>query len=81
MIMAYQIISVRSNVFVPFQEAAKVTYTASCLAIKYNMVLVINMGDLVPCNSTFEPNCPSDGHWMYNTQVAFDENGQVSIQY
>jgi predicted amidohydrolase len=63
------------------QYAAKVTYTASCLAIKYNMVLVINMGDLVPCNSTLEPNCPSDGHWMYNTQVAFDENGQILAKY
>ena len=50
---------------------------SSCLAQKYEIILVLNMGDIQPCNQS----CPSDGHFQYNTQVAFSETGQLLAKY
>ena len=49
---------------------------ASCLALTYQIVLVLDMGDVQYCNNS-DPNCPSDGRYQFNTQVAFSEDGEV----
>eukprot|EP01125_Pyxidicula_operculata_P013552 TRINITY_DN449_c1_g1_i1.p1 TRINITY_DN449_c1_g1~~TRINITY_DN449_c1_g1_i1.p1 ORF type:complete len:514 (+),score=97.13 TRINITY_DN449_c1_g1_i1:62-1603(+) len=61
------------------QAISPITYRASCLAFKYGIALVMNMGDIVPCvdNST----CPPEGHFQFNTQVAFDKNGTFLAKY
>jgi hypothetical protein len=33
----------------------------SCLALKYNIVVVANLIDLQPCSTIVDSNCPSDG--------------------
>lgn len=38
------------------------------------------MGDLQPC-LTNDTHCPTDGHYQFNTQVAFSESGQLLAKY
>ncbi|EFA79324.1 hypothetical protein PPL_07742 [Heterostelium album PN500] len=57
-----------------------VLQTLSCAAIKYNTVVVVNMGDVQPCNNT-DPNCPTDNRYQYNTQVAFGSEGAIIGRY
>ena len=53
----------------------------SCLAQQYDIVIVLDMGDIQPCNSNTDNNCPSDGRYQYNTQVAFAEDGSLLAKY
>lgn len=53
----------------------------SCLAKRYNMYIVANMGDIQPCFIGIDPNCKPDGFYMYNTNVAFDRNGRLIARY
>ncbi|KAK5582483.1 hypothetical protein RB653_004068 [Dictyostelium firmibasis] len=54
----------------------------SCIAIENSIVLVADMGDVQYCdNSTSVDNCPSDGRFQYNTQVAFSEKGELLAKY
>lgn len=67
---------------------------ASCIAKKYHTYLVINMGDVQYCDPSVDSQCPSgmfviwwnflihiliDRRYLYNTNVVFDRNGNVSI--
>ena len=66
------------NVSVP------ITVAASCLARKYEIVLVIDMGDAAPC--TYELSATGtcdreDGQLMWNTAVAFNEEGVLLAKY
>jgi pantetheine hydrolase len=65
--------------FANHTELATLTY-ASCIARKHSMILVVNMGDIVPCTSS-DASCPSDGHFQYNTQVVFDIHGNLIQKY
>lgn len=61
-----------------------VTVAASCLARKYNIVLVIDMGDIAPCSpeTSATGTCDrEDGQLMWNTAVAFDEQGVLLAKY
>lgn len=53
-----------------------ILHRASCLARQYSIVLVLDMGDVQPCTNKTS-DCPSDGRFQFNTQVAFDEQGIV----
>jgi predicted amidohydrolase len=53
----------------------------SCAALQNNIIVVANMGDLQPCSSSNDPNCPKDGRYQYNTEVVFGENGQILSRY
>lgn len=64
----------------PTYSDRPVLQRASCLAAKYQLYLVLDMGDLVPCAPGTTRNrvpCPADGAWQFNTQVAFDRQGTV----
>ena len=53
----------------------------SCMARKYSIYIIANVGDKVPCNKETEPKCPSDGQFQYNTNVAYSPEGQLVARY
>lgn len=53
----------------------------SCAAQSAQRLVLINMIDNIPCDSATDSNCPSDGHYQYNTDVLFNEAGQVAAKY
>lgn len=63
--------------------------TLSCMARKHKMYVVANMGDIQPCEGFCESTeiknckakCPEDGVLMYNTDVAFDREGNLIARY
>ena len=50
---------------------------ASCMAKKYGVVIVMTMAAAEPCTRVADPNCPSDGQYQFNTQLAFNESGSI----
>ncbi|XP_071109285.1 pantetheinase-like [Haliotis cracherodii] len=53
----------------------------SCMARDNSLYLVANYGDIQPCSVRNDPNCPSDGHYQYNTDIVFDPNGTLIARY
>lgn len=53
----------------------------SCAAKNNKILTLINIIDKQDCSSTTDSNCPSDGHYQYNTDVLFDENGYIVAKY
>ena len=53
----------------------------SCLARNNSLYIVANFGDIQPCSKTIDPNCSSDGHYQYNTNIVYDRNGILIARY
>ncbi|KAM4550427.1 biotinidase-like [Fundulus diaphanus] len=54
----------------------------SCMARSYSLYLVANMADRQPCPLKTAPSsCPPDGHWQFNTNVAFSSDGLLVARY
>ncbi|XP_054715438.1 pantetheinase-like [Uloborus diversus] len=79
-------------VFNPCVEEVKdrtILYTLSCIARSNKIYVVANMGDIQPCEGTCDSEkveecsvkCPSDDVFMYNTDVAFDREGNLVAKY
>lgn len=62
-------------------SSSPILYRLSCLAKTYDMYLVVNMGDIKPCNKSTDQHCPSDGRYQYNTNVVFDDKGKLVARY
>ena len=58
-----------------------IIHRLSCLAKTYDMYLVVNMGDIKPCNKSIDQHCPGDGRYQYNTNVVFDDKGKLVARY
>ncbi|CAG2163668.1 unnamed protein product [Oppiella nova] len=73
------------------------TYRLSCLAKTNNLYIVANYVDRVECDTTPDVNncptdglecettpdvnCPADGHYLFNTAVAFGPDGALVAKY
>ena len=53
----------------------------SCLARQYRVILVVNYGDKQPCTNSTSKDCPSDGFFLYNTNIVFDKDGSYLAKY
>ena len=53
----------------------------SCYALTHNIAIVVNIGDKQPCSKNTDTDCPSDGFYLYNTNVAFDSDGSYLAKY
>ncbi|GFS93258.1 biotinidase [Nephila pilipes] len=57
----------------------RILYSLSCIAKSNSMYIVANMGDVQNCEG--DPDCPSDGVFMFNTNVVFGRNGELILKY
>lgn len=53
----------------------------SCAARNNKILILINIIDKQSCSLSSDSSCPSDGHYQYNTDVLFDENGYIVAKY
>ncbi len=53
----------------------------SCAAETSKQLVLINMIDNIACDTASDKNCPSDGHYQYNTDVMFNTAGQIVAKY
>ena len=53
----------------------------SCLARQYRVILVVNYGDKQPCTNSTSKDCPTDGFFLYNTNIVFDKDGSYLAKY
>ncbi|XP_075453457.1 pantetheinase-like [Ascaphus truei] len=59
---------------------AQVLERLSCMAKTNSIYLVANIGDKKICNAS-DARCPEDGHFIYDTTVAFDAEGKLIARY
>ena len=53
----------------------------SCIAYANNVYLAINYGDIVECDPNTDSDCPDDNHYQYNTEIVFNNKGEVIGKY
>ncbi|XP_070579607.1 pantetheinase-like [Ptychodera flava] len=53
----------------------------SCMARDNSIALVANMATAYACTKSEDPNCPDDGRYQYNTNVAFLSDGSFAARY
>ena len=52
----------------------------SCIARNSSLYVVVNMGDVIPCNNHTGASCRG-GRYQYNTNVVFDPQGKLVARY
>ena len=55
--------------------------TLSCIARNNSLYVVANMGSLETCDRATDSSCPDDGHYQFNTNVAYDPTGRLVARY
>ncbi|XP_026564028.1 biotinidase isoform X1 [Pseudonaja textilis] len=58
----------------------EVLHQLSCMALKNQMFLVVNLGTKELCMQS-DPHCPPDGRYQFNTNVVFNNNGTLIARY
>lgn len=53
----------------------------SCAAKSNELALLVNTIEWIDCSAATDSNCPADGHYQYNTDVVFDEQGRFAAKY
>lgn len=59
---------------------SKILTECSCMAKHNSMAILVNTIDSQKC-FTADANCPSDGQFLYNTDVLFDQSGAIVAKY
>jgi predicted amidohydrolase len=62
-------------------EDSFVLRTLSCLARNFSIIVVANMGERKNCTHVSSADCPPDGRYQFNTNVAFEANGALLAKY
>nr|C6KYS2.2 RecName: Full=Symplectin [Sthenoteuthis oualaniensis] len=62
-------------------QSSEMLRTFSCMAKENDMYMVVNMAGREPCRRATEPECPGDKQLLYNTNVAFNNEGDVVARY
>ncbi|EDV27379.1 uncharacterized protein TRIADDRAFT_21249 [Trichoplax adhaerens] len=53
----------------------------SCLAARYEIAIVANVGEVQPCNRMLDNDCPPDKQFQYNTNIVLDTDGSFIAKY
>ncbi|CAG2253573.1 VNN [Mytilus edulis] len=64
-----------------YNNNSDILWNLSCIAQANNIYMVVNMGNFQTCSKSSDPNCPTDGHYQFNTDVVFDHNGTLIARY
>ena len=59
----------------------RVLKTLSCMAKRYEVYVIANMGDIKQCDTESDKHCPKDGRYQFNTNVVFNSNGILVGRY
>mmetsp|Transcript_20929 Transcript_20929/g.30162 ORF Transcript_20929/g.30162 Transcript_20929/m.30162 type:complete len:307 (+) Transcript_20929:30-950(+) len=62
-------------------EDAPILLRMSCAARSNGILVLVNMIDKQECSPAVDSDCPGDGHYQYNTDVVFDESGNMIAKY
>lgn len=52
-----------------------------CLAKQHHMYVVANLVETAPCDQETDSWCPSDGQYLFNTNIIYDRNGCLIAKY
>jgi hypothetical protein len=59
------------------KEGSQEVQDLSCSSKTHKIYVVVNLGEIRECSSANNLNCPSDGVFQYNTNLAFDNEGTI----
>lgn len=62
-------------------DNSTVLQTMSCLAQAHSMHVVINMAEVLWCETAMDLYCPQDGRYHFNTDVVFGDDGSILARY
>jgi predicted amidohydrolase len=62
-------------------SSLNILYTMSCAARENKILVLINTIDWVDCDQSIDASCPADSHYQYNTDILFNENGEIVAKY
>ena len=62
-------------------NVGKQLHRLSCIARKSKVILAVNMASYQPCSPSTDPLCPADLRYQFNTEVVFNEEGQLMSTY
>ena len=63
------------------QQSKPILYKMSCAARELQLPVLVNMIDYIECSGANDDKCPSDGFYLYNTDVGISSQGGFEVKY
>lgn len=63
------------------QQLRPILYHMSCSAKALQLPILVNMIDYVQCDVEKDTQCPTDGFYLYNTDVGISSQGVFEVKY